>query len=120
MTRNEALGIIVSNYLSTTGKTQSDLAKTGNITRSYINKIVLRKLTSKNGVSSTMFAKLSKAMDMQVQELEDLVNLCINNGGIKLNDFNNTKTINGVIDLLKSKRLSNEQLKQIYNYIYNI
>jgi len=120
MTRNEALGIIVSNYLNTTGKTQSDLAKSGNITRSYINKIVLRRLTSKNGVSSTMFSKLAQAMNLQVQELEDLVNICMEKGVIEFNDINNTKTINEIIDLLKNKNLSNEQLMKTYNFIKDL
>lgn len=120
MTRNEALGIIVSNYLNTTGKSQSDLAKSGNITRSYINKIVLRRLTSKNGISSTMFSKLAQAMNMQVQELEDLVNVCIQKGIVESNDMDNAKTMNEIIDLLKSKNLSKEKLIKTYNFIKNL
>lgn len=117
MNRNEAIKKIVSNYLISTGMSQSDFARRGGLARDYVNKLIKREPSTKYGISSIMFAKIADAMRMQVQDLEDLVHLYEENDSIPKDYTGNSKIKNDIINIIRNSNLNEKQLLEIYYFI---
>lgn len=120
MNRNEAIKKIVSNYLISTGMSQSDFARRGGLTRDYVNKLIKREPSTKYGISSIMFAKIAQAMAIQVQDLENMI-LTYNESNSISHDFiENSKIKNDIINLLRNSNFDEKQLLDIYSFINNL
>ena len=120
MNRNEAIKKIVSNYLISTGMSQSDFARRGGLTRDYVNKLIKREPSTKYGISSIMFAKIAQAMEIQVQDLENMILTYDENNSIPQDFIKISKEKNDIINLLINSNFNEKQLLEIYSFIKNL
>lgn len=120
MNRNEAIKKIVSNYLISTGMSQSDFARRGGLTRDYVNKLIKREPSTKYGISSIMFAKIAQAMEIQVQDLENMILTYDENNSVPQDFIKISKEKNDIINLLINSNFNEKQLLEIYSFIKNL
>lgn len=110
MDKNFALKRIIEQYMGEQNLSQADFARKCDVSKSFINKIINRKL-GKFGISEIYFKRLAKGMNITSDTLHDWID------NLDLVNLDKTIVKEKPIDLFitDAKKLSDEKLEFIHS-----
>lgn len=114
MSREEAIRQSILDYCDTLGITPTELARRGDISKSYINKIVNCQW-GKLGISYTYLSKIAKCLNMDIMEYQELLKKYQEEGKADTSLKKDEIIIKSILSQLE--KFNANDLEKIYNIL---